>query len=73
MHTQDGTKQEPIETLTIVVDDTLSGQIIQSLADRKGMMTLMTTDHGVTTIEFEIPTRGLLGFRSDFLLMTKGE
>lgn len=64
---------EPIETLTVSVDETMSGRVIQYVADRKGMMTSMQAEHGLTTIEFEIPTRGLLWFRSDFILTTRWE
>lgn len=66
-------KEEPIENVSITVADDLSGSIIDMLAQRKGMMQNLMSDNGLTTIEFEVPTRGLLGFRSDFTLMTKGE
>jgi GTP-binding protein len=36
-------------------------------------MTDMNTHFGITTLQFEVPTRGLLGFRADFILMTRGE
>ena len=55
-----GQKLEPIENLVINVDEALSGTIIEMISNRKGMMTNMTTHHGQTTLEFEIPTRGLL-------------
>ena len=70
---ENGEKLEPIEQLIINVDDSLAGTIIEAVANRKGMMQSMGSENGLTTIEFEIPTRGLLGFRSDFILMTKGE
>lgn len=69
----DGHKQEPIEHVAITVSDDLAGTVIQMLADRKGMMTNMFSEHGMTNLEFEVPTRGLLGFRAAFILMTKGE
>lgn len=53
----DGDKQEPIEQLIINVDDNLSGTIIEAVANRKGMMQSMNSENGLTTIEFEIPTR----------------
>jgi GTP-binding protein len=68
-----GKKQEPIEHLVISVDDLLSGAIIEVISNRKGMMKTMNSMNGLTTLEFEIPTRGLLGFRGEFILMTKGE
>ena len=70
---EDGQKLEPVEQLIISVEDHLSGTVIEAVANRKGMMQSMNSENGLTTIEFEIPTRGLLGFRSDFILMTKGE
>ena len=56
----DGHTMEPFEVLVITVQEGLSGAIIQLIADRKGMMQAMQNDHGQTTIEFIIPTRGLL-------------
>lgn len=70
---EDGQKLEPVEQLIISVEDHLSGTVIEAVANRKGMMQSMNSENGLTTIEFEIPTRWLLGFRSDFILMTKGE
>lgn len=68
-----GALLEPFETLVITVDETLAGAIIQIISDRKGLMQTMNTEHGQTTLEFEIPTRGLLGLKGDFILVTKGE
>lgn len=69
----DGKKHEPIENAVINVEDTLAGKIIEALGKRKGLMKNMVTENGFTNLEFEVPTRGLLGFRSQFILMTKGE
>ena len=55
------------------MEDELSGTIIDMLAPRKGLMQNMSSENGLTTMEFEIPTRGLLGFRGEFILATKGE
>lgn len=55
------------------VDDGLTGSIIENISNRKGMMISMKSENGLTSIEFEIPTRGLLGFRGEFILLTKGE
>lgn len=68
-----GKKLEPIEQLVVSVEDQLSGTVIEAINNRKGMMKNMYSVNGLTTIEFEIPTRGLLGFRGEFILMTKGE
>ena len=70
---ENGHKLEPFEILVITVDESVSGSIIQLISDRKGLMQTMNTDYGQTTIEFEIPTRGLLGLKGDFILLTKGE
>ncbi|MEY3197623.1 MAG: hypothetical protein RL023_217 [Candidatus Parcubacteria bacterium] len=56
----DGVKMEPIEQLIINVDESLAGSIIENISNRKGMMTNLNTLNGLTTIEFEVPTRGLL-------------
>ena len=68
-----GTTLEPIEQVIINVDESLSGTIIDLLAKKKWQMTNMYTLNGIATLEFEVPTRGLLWFRSQFVLLTKGE
>lgn len=68
-----GKKLEPIEQLIVNVDDGLTGSIIENISNRKGMMQSMKSENGLTSIEFEIPTRGLLWFRGEFILLTKGE
>ncbi len=70
---ENGHKLEPIEQVIINVDEALSGTIIDIVAKKKWQMTNMSTLNGVTTLEFEVPTRGLLWFRSQFVLLTKGE
>lgn len=70
---ENGQKMEPIEYVVINVDESLSGSVIQMLSDRKGMMQNMLTENGVTTLEFHVPTRWLLGVRAQFILMTRGE
>lgn len=69
----DGVVSEPIEFVVINVPDDMAGKIIETLSQRKGVMQNMQSKDGNTLIEFEIPTRGLLGFRSTFILLTKGE
>lgn len=64
---------EPLEMAVINVPDELSGTVIQALGQRKGIMKHMESREGNTLLEFEVPTRGLLGFRSQFLVMTRGE
>ncbi|HCW32716.1 MAG: GTP-binding protein TypA, GTP-binding protein [Candidatus Peregrinibacteria bacterium GW2011_GWF2_39_17] len=72
-HEINGVKQEPMENVVVNVPDAMAGTVIQALSQRKGIMTQMSTENGNTLLEFEIPTRGLLGFRSYFLLLTRGE
>ena len=70
----DGVNMEPFEHLVIDVPDEHTGTVIEKLGRKKGEMTSMTpTGDGQTRIEFEIPARGLIGFRSQFLTDTKGE
>ncbi|KKR08871.1 MAG: GTP-binding protein TypA/BipA, partial [Candidatus Yanofskybacteria bacterium GW2011_GWD1_39_16] len=57
----------------IDVPDTLAGVVIQKLGKRSGIMTSMQQHHGETRLTFEIPTRGLLGFRNEFVIDTRGE
>jgi len=68
-----GKKLEPIENVVIWVPESSSGTIIERLGKRKGLMKDMKTENGITSMEFEVPTRGLLGFRSIFTIDTKGE
>jgi len=69
----DGQKQEPFENVVINVPDEMSGSVIEAISKRKGIMQNMVSDNGTTQLEFVAPTRGLLGFRSIFILLTKGE
>lgn len=69
----DGQLQEPIEELTVDAPDDSVGTIIEQVAARKGEMVAMSKDSGgINRLLFEIPTRGLIGFRTDFLTWTKG-
>ena len=71
---ENGIKLEPYEHLVVDVPDEHTGAVIEKLGKRKAEMTGMTpTGDGQTRIEFEIPARGLIGFRSQFLTDTKGE
>jgi GTP-binding protein len=69
----DGVKSEPYEELVIDTPDEFSGAIIEKLGKRKGVMSSMKQDNGITRMTFDIPTRGLLGYRSQFVVDTKGE
>ena len=68
-----GEKHEPIESAVINVPDEMTGAVIEAMGKRKGVMTNMRSENGNTLIEMDVPTRGLLGFRSEFLVMTRGE
>ena len=66
-------KLEPFEIAVIDVPDEFSGTIINMLSFRKGELIGMAPgDNGITRLEFRIPSRGLIGFRGDFLTATKG-
>jgi GTP-binding protein len=69
----DGVIHEPLENVLITVPEEMSGSVIEVLSKRKGEMTNMKVENGITTIEFLVPTRGLLGFRGIFIILTKGE
>lgn len=68
-----GEKHEPIERVSIEVPQEYSGSVIEELSKRKGEMQLLDTDeHGISSIEFLMPTRGLMGYRNEFLTVTRG-
>lgn len=69
----DGQKCEPFEQVVINVPDEISGKIIELMGTKKGEMKNMVSENGITLLEFEIPARGLLGIRSNFIILTKGE
>ncbi len=68
-----GHKVEPVEEVIINVPDQYSGTVIAKLNLRKGMMTSMNTADGWTDMAFRVPTRGLLGYQSEFINDTHGE
>ena len=69
----DGQTLEPYENLIIDVPQEFAGSVIEKLAARKAQMQNMETGEKRTNIDFLIPARGLIGFRSDFVRITKGE
>jgi GTP-binding protein len=69
----DGVKCEPIEELTIDLPSDLSGKAIESVTNRKGNMLNMENKGERTVIEFEIPSRGIIGLRNYLLTVTAGE
>lgn len=71
---ENGVKLEPFEHLVIDTPQDFTGSIIESLGRRKAEMKAMNPmGNGYTRLEFEIPARGLIGYRSEFLTDTKGE
>ena len=68
-----GVKCEPVEELTIDLPDEYSGKAIEMVALRKGVMFNMISHRDRTRLEFEIPSRGLIGLRSNLLTATAGE
>lgn len=73
MHEENHVKMEPMELVTISVPDESAGWVIAQMGKRKWEMMNMSTDMGTTNLEFMIPTRWLLGFKSEFTTLTKGE
>ncbi|CAM3622989.1 translational GTPase TypA [Erysipelothrix anatis] len=69
----DGKKHEPIETVIIEVPEAYSGTMISQISLRQGEMTDMTEDRGMVKQYWRVPTRGLIGFRGDFINSTRGE
>ena len=68
----DGVKCEPYEDLEIEAPDDCIGSVIESLGLRKGIMDDMSSDNGMTKVHYVIPSRGLIGFMTNFITMTRG-
>ncbi len=70
---ENGKKTEPMETAYIDVPEEFSGTVIEKLSQRKGELRNMSTaSGGYTRLEFSIPSRGLIGYRGEFMTDTKG-
>ncbi|MBX2985540.1 MAG: translational GTPase TypA [Bacteroidia bacterium] len=69
----DGVKHEPIETLVVDVPEHLSGKIVELATQRKGEMLVMEPRGDMQHLEFVIPSRGLIGLRSQMLTASQGE
>lgn len=65
--------QEPMEFLIATMNEKYSGTIIEKLGRRKGIMTNMVNNNGNVRLEYSIPTRGLIGFRGEFIMETHGD
>lgn len=68
-----GKKMEPVEQVVINVPDEYSGSVISKLNLRKGIMRSMSGKEGYSRLEYSVPTRGLLGYRTEFINDTRGE
>ena len=69
----DGVKQEPYEMLTVDCEDANQGAVMEALGSRRGDLLDMQSDgKGRTRLDYRIPARGLIGFQSEFLTMTRG-
>ncbi|MCA9375504.1 MAG: translational GTPase TypA [Candidatus Doudnabacteria bacterium] len=70
---EDGNTLEPYESVVIDLPEEHAGAVIEKLGARKGEMVNLETENGSTRLEYLIPSRGLLGFRMEFLTLTRGE
>ena len=70
---EQGRKLEPVEEVIVTCPDQYSGTVISKLNQRKGLMIRMFAENGYQRIEYHVPTRGLLGYRSEFINDTHGE
>ncbi|MDC9593584.1 ribosome-dependent GTPase TypA [Xenorhabdus sp. IM139775] len=69
----DGRKQEPFEQVTLDIEEQHQGDVMQALGERKGEMRDMLPDgKGRVRLDYVIPSRGLIGFRTEFMTMTSG-
>ncbi|MGP1446939.1 MAG: translational GTPase TypA [Candidatus Limimorpha sp.] len=71
--TIDGVKCEPIETLNVLVPEDFSGRVIEQVSARKGELTRMEPKGDRMCLDFDIPSRGLIGLRNNLLTATEGE
>jgi GTP-binding protein len=73
MHDVDGAQHEPWEQLTVDFDEAYQGAVMTRLADRKGeLQNMMPDGKGRMRLDYKIPTRGLIGFRTEYLTATSG-
>ncbi|MFO0743536.1 MAG: translational GTPase TypA [Candidatus Paceibacterota bacterium] len=69
---ENGDKEEPFEEVVVDVPTEFSGVVMEKLGRRKGIVLDMSEREGITRIKAEVPTRGLLGYRGEFIIDTKG-
>ncbi len=68
-----GVKSEPFEEVTIDIPENLSGMVIEKISKRRGKMLDFKTHNHQSRLTFAVPTRGLLGYRNEFIVDTRGE
>ncbi|MFA5109246.1 MAG: translational GTPase TypA [Patescibacteria group bacterium] len=70
---ENGQKLEPYEEITVDIPEAMAGVVIEKVSKRKGRLSDLKTHNGQSRLLFEIPTRGLLGYRNEFVVDTRGE
>ncbi|MFA6194259.1 MAG: translational GTPase TypA [Patescibacteria group bacterium] len=70
---ENGVKMEPYEEVTIDIPEAQTGVVMEKISKRKGLMTDMKNHNGQARLIFNMPTRGLLGYRNEFVVDTRGE
>ena len=70
---ENGVRMEPFESVYIECPESFSGAVIEKMGSRKGILEDMKTEQGVTFLSFLVPTRGLIGYRTEFVADTKGQ
>lgn len=70
---ENGVKTEPFEEVIVDVRSDTASAVIKALGGRKGLLMTMKEENGITRMVFEAPTRGLLGYRGEFMIATRGE
>lgn len=70
---ENGQKTEPFEEVSLECPDGMSGSVIEKMGRRKGEMKDMSVDAGTAYLQFVIPTRGLIGYRTEFMMDTRGQ
>ncbi|MBI4138814.1 translational GTPase TypA [Candidatus Uhrbacteria bacterium] len=69
----DGQKSEPYEEVSIEAPENMSGSVIEKLSKRRGELKDLRSENGISYLEFTIPTRGLIGYRNEFMMDTRGQ
>jgi len=70
---ENGQKFEPFEEVTVDIPEAMTGVIMEKISKRRGLLKDLRTHNGQSRLIFEIPTRGLLGYRNEFVVDTRGE